>query len=27
VADIFEATAPVQGTQIVFCDLATPKGK
>jgi N12 class adenine-specific DNA methylase len=27
VADIFEATAPVQGTQIVFCDLATPKAK
>ena len=27
VADIFEATAPLQGTQIVFCDLATPKAK
>jgi len=26
-ADIYEATAPVKGTQIIFCDLATPKGK
>ena len=26
-ADIYEATAPIKGTQIIFCDLATPKGK
>jgi len=26
-ADIYEATNPVKGTQIIFCDLATPKGK
>ena len=27
VAKIFHATAPVQGTQLIFCDLATPKAK
>ena len=26
-ADIYEATSTVKGTQIIFCDLATPKGK
>jgi len=26
-ADIYEATNTVKGTQIIFCDLATPKGK
>lgn len=26
-ADIYEATNIVKGTQIIFCDLATPKGK
>ena len=26
-ADIYEATSTVRGTQIIFCDLATPKGK
>jgi N12 class adenine-specific DNA methylase len=27
VEEIFKATAPIKGTQIIFCDLATPKGK
>ncbi|MGA7192872.1 MAG: DEAD/DEAH box helicase family protein [Anaerolineales bacterium] len=27
VAKIFHATAPIQGTQLIFCDLATPKAK
>ena len=27
VAKIFHATTPVQGTQLIFCDLATPKAK
>ncbi|MBI5943678.1 MAG: DEAD/DEAH box helicase family protein [Chloroflexi bacterium] len=26
-ADIYEATSTVRGTQIIFCDLATPKSK
>jgi len=26
-ADIYQATDPVKGTQIIFCDLATPKSK
>jgi N12 class adenine-specific DNA methylase len=26
-ADIYQATNPVKGTQIIFCDLATPKSK
>jgi N12 class adenine-specific DNA methylase len=26
VAEIFTLTSPVQGTQLIFCDLATPKG-
>ncbi|CAG0986643.1 hypothetical protein ANAEL_02060 [Anaerolineales bacterium] len=26
-ADIYEATSTVKGTQIIFCDLATPKGR
>ncbi|MBI1856351.1 MAG: DEAD/DEAH box helicase, partial [Chloroflexi bacterium] len=27
VEEIFKTTAPIKGTQIIFCDLATPKAK
>ena len=27
VAEIYRATTPALGTQIIFCDLATPKAK
>jgi hypothetical protein len=27
VTEIYNSTSPVQGTQLIFCDLATPKAK